>query len=387
MRRALIVFMLLGLVSLFADITYEGATSIRGGYLYLIGATAVVAGFVRVGEIVNYFTRFLSGLLGDYFKSSKTLWGLVIIGYAINVVAIPLLAFARRWEEVLALVILERMGKGLRAPARDVILSEVSEEMGKGLGFGIHEFLDQFGAFSGPLIASIILLKTGGDYGSAFIALGFPGLVAVGFAISSMILYPNLKTFNLSKRSVGIRGLGKTFYIYLAGLMIMSVGFLSWDLFTFSIKSEGIVGDEIIPLFYTVAMLIDGLVAIPIGILYDKIGVSSIISAPVALIVSTLFLSPRAELLFVYSAIWGFVIGVFETNVRVAVSDIVNPVQRSLAYGVLGLFYGFSLMIGGLIQGAVYSWGFSYLKALIVVSETISIVIFSYLAYSLLRKQ
>jgi len=378
-RRELLVFIMLGLVSLFADITYEGAASIRGSYLYLIGATALIAGFLRIGEIINYLTRFLSGLIGDYYRSSRVLWMLVISGYAINVVAIPLLAFARRWELVLALVILERVGKGLRAPARDVILSEITESVGKGLGFGIHEFLDQIGAFTGPLLASLILLNTGGDYGLVFIALGVPGLVAVGLVLSSMMLHPSLKAFSSPPKRLGFKGLGKAFYIYVAGLMLMSLGLLSWDIFTYTVKSNNVAGDEIIPLFYTVAMLVDGLVAIPVGALYDKIGYASILVAPITLAGSVFFLQPSIESLFIYAGIWGFVMGVFETNVRVAVSDLVNPSQRSLGYGVFGLFYGLSLMLGGVVQGIAYTIGMEFLRSLVVVSEAISVILLLYL--------
>uniref|UniRef100_A0A7C2FXA3 MFS transporter n=1 Tax=Thermosphaera aggregans TaxID=54254 RepID=A0A7C2FXA3_9CREN len=379
MKRAVLVFILLGFVSLFADITYEGAASVRGSYLYLIGATALIAGFLRIGEIINYLTRFLSGLIGDYFRSSRILWILVVTGYAINVVSIPLLAFAKRWELVLMLVILERIGKGLRAPARDVILSEITESVGKGLGFGIHEFLDQIGAFTGPLLASLILLNTGGNYGLVFIALGVPGLIAVGLVLTSMMLHPSLKSFSATRKRQGFRGLGKPFYIYVAGLMLMSLGFLSWDIFTFTVKSSNTVSDEIIPLFYTLAMLVDGLAAIPVGVLYDKIGLASILAAPFTLVASAFFLQPSIESLFIFAGIWGFAMGVFETNVRVAVSDLVTPSERSLGYGVFGLFYGLSLMVGGIAQGFTYTLGKEYLKSLVIVSETLSAILMVYL--------
>jgi MFS family permease len=379
LKKLILVFILLGLVSLFADITYEGATSVRGSYLYLIGASAMIAGILKIGEIINYLTRFLSGLIGDYYRSSKVLWMLVIIGYGINVVAIPLLAFAKKWELVLALVVLERIGKGLRAPARDVILSEVTEGIGKGLGFGIHEFLDQVGAFTGPFIASIILLNTSGNYELVFIMLGIPGLIAIGLVLTSMMLYPSLKAVSSQGRRLGFRGLGNLFYMYVAGLMLMSLGFLSWDVFSYSVKSNSVVSDESIPLFYTVAMLVDGLAAIPVGITYDRIGFSSILVAPFALILSAYFLEPRAESLLIYAVIWGFVMGVFETNVRVAVSDLVEASRRPLAYGVFGLFYGLSLMLGGVAQGFTYTLGLQYLRTLIIVSEIASIIIMAYL--------
>jgi MFS family permease len=139
---------LMGIVSLFADMTYEGSRSITGPYLAILGASAVTVGFVAgFGELTGYVIRFFSGHLTDRIRSY---WTTTIIGYLINLIAVPLLALAGSWEVAAVLIIVERVGKGIRVPSKDVKLSHACSQVGKGWGFGLHEALDQIGAIMGP---------------------------------------------------------------------------------------------------------------------------------------------------------------------------------------------------------------------------------------------
>ena len=140
---ALKFVVLLGVVSLFADMTYEGARSIAGPYLALLGASGTIVGLVAgFGELMGFALRLLSGYLVD---KTGQYWGLTIIGYGINMVAVPLLALAGHWELAAFFIIAERMGKAIRTPARDAMLSHATAEMGRGWGFGLHEAFDQVG--------------------------------------------------------------------------------------------------------------------------------------------------------------------------------------------------------------------------------------------------
>src|SRR5579862_6947647 len=108
----------LGMVSLFADITYEGARSISGPFLKGLGATAAQVGFVAgLGEFIGYGLRLVSGTIAD---RTRSYWTITIVGYAVNLFAVPLMAFAGNWPVAALLVAAERTAKGLRAPARDV---------------------------------------------------------------------------------------------------------------------------------------------------------------------------------------------------------------------------------------------------------------------------
>src|SRR6202035_2674785 len=121
-RNAAIKFVvLLGIVSLFADMTYEGAKSISGQYLAILGASGTVVGIVAgLGELIGYGFRLVSGYISD---KTRKYWLITFIGYALNLLAVPLLALAGNWPLAASLMILERLGKAIRNPSRDAMLS------------------------------------------------------------------------------------------------------------------------------------------------------------------------------------------------------------------------------------------------------------------------
>jgi len=376
-RRILLVFMLLGLVSLFADVTYEGAISIRGSYLAVIGASSIIAGLMSIGGLVSYAARFLSGALGDYLRKPSVLWLLTFTGYLINVVAIPLMALTRRWEVVMALVVLERFGKGLRAPARDVILAEVSEGIGKGLGFGIHEAMDQTGAVLGPLLASLILASSNQDYARVFLTLGIPGSIAVVLVTVAWSLYPQPRSISVRKSSLGFKGLTREYYMYIAGFFFFGLGFISWDIVSYYAKSRVLLTGDFIALLYSIAMLVDGLLAIPSGILYDKIGVGSTMFAPIAAVSTGLLLPSLVDGSPIAVAVaWGFTMGLVETNMRVAIADLVPADKRAFAYGFHGLIEGLAVMLGGIVQGLLIGLNAGMLVGYIVITEILALAFF-----------
>src|SRR5262249_27226269 len=133
-KSALRFVLLLGVVSLFGDMTYEGARSITGPYLGTLGATAAVVGVVAgAGELVGYALRFVSGLFAD---RTHRYWATTIVGYAINLFSVPLLALSGSWPAAAGLIITERAGRAIRKPAGDAMLSHAGSVIGHGWAFG-----------------------------------------------------------------------------------------------------------------------------------------------------------------------------------------------------------------------------------------------------------
>ncbi|MCS6774652.1 MAG: hypothetical protein NZ693_11145, partial [Thermoflexales bacterium] len=129
---ALRLILLFGVVSLLADTTYEGARSVYGPFLATLGASSLVVGLAAGGgELVGYALRLVSGLVSD---RTRAYWGVTFIGYAVNMLAVPLLALAGRWETAVGLMLAERAGKAIRTPARDVLLARVAQHTGRGWG-------------------------------------------------------------------------------------------------------------------------------------------------------------------------------------------------------------------------------------------------------------
>src|SRR6266496_1831603 len=174
---ALKFVVLLGVVSLFADMTYEGARSITGPHRAVLGASATVVGLVAgFGELIGYGLRLVSGYLSD---RTGRYWAITLVGYAVNMLAVPLLALAGNWEIAALLIIAERTGKAIRTPARDAMLAHATTEMGRGWGFGLHEAMDQTGALIGPLLVALVLHGTG-SYRNSFAMLLAPAVLSLG---------------------------------------------------------------------------------------------------------------------------------------------------------------------------------------------------------------
>ncbi|HDD39985.1 MAG TPA: MFS transporter, partial [Nitrososphaeria archaeon] len=337
-RRFLRVFIALSLLSLFADIVYEGARSIGGAYLNLLGAPALAAGILTLGELLSNVMRLVGGVIAYKVPSGRVYWGLILLGYGLNVF-IPLLALTGSWELALLLFFLERLGKGVRAPARDVILSEVTTGFGRGKGFGIHELLDQIGAITGPLLVSAIIFLRGypAGYREAFWIMWVPTILALLMLLSAMIMYPRPKAVTEVGKRTSRRRLSPRFWIFMAGSMATMLGFLYWGVIAYygqDAANAGLIAAGEIPIFYLVAMAVDAVIAVPIGILYDKIGSKSITVAPIAalLITPTLFGFSGRTGFYLAAVFWGLAMGVVETVMRAAVADMTTVEVRSLAY-------------------------------------------------------
>ncbi|MEM4498176.1 MAG: MFS transporter [Nitrososphaerota archaeon] len=346
-RRVLVVFVLLGLISLAADMVYEGARSASGAYLEHLEAPPIASSIIGAGEFLGYALRFVSGMLASYLGSSAAFWGFVALGYAMNVMVLPFLAFAGFWWIATALYLVERVGKGLRTPLRDVILAEVTEGVGRGKGFGLHEVMDQVGALAGPLLFAFMLIHY--DYSNAFLMLLIPGTLAMIFIFTAWSLYPKIKSVEISPRKLSFRGLSRGFWLYTSAMMLQSLGFLHWAIASYFLKSWGIMGDAEIAMLYAIAMGVDAIIALPIGHLYDVIKFRSLYIAPIATLMIPLLLTTRSAILaYVMAAFWGLTMGASETIMRASIADIVDKEGLAIAYGVFGMLYGISWGVGGL---------------------------------------
>ncbi len=376
-KKHLKVFIFLSLVSLFADMTYEGGKSIFGSYAKVLGASALLASLAMGGEFLSHVSRFVSGIVATRLRSSKVYWSLTIFGYLINLLAIPLLAFAGDWLAAIVLIFLERIGKGLRAPARDVILAEVTEKMGRGKAFGLHEALDQIGAVIGPLIVSLSLLLTNSNYSITFLILIFPAFFALFFLFSAYLEYPNIKAAKISKkRSLKDKGSMKVFWIYSIAMSFVALGFISWINISYILKASDIFPDYSIATFYLIAMLANGLLAFPIGLIYDRFGLVSLIFAPIfSILIIPLLLTQNFVAISIASVFWGIVMAIYESNARAAIADILPEQKRAFGYGAFGLAFGVAWMLGSVIYGYIYEIYQSTMLYFAVITEVVALIL------------
>jgi hypothetical protein len=187
-NRQYYLFSPLDLISLFTKITYEGARSINGQYLGLLGMSGKNVG--QVAGLVGLFGYSLQVLSGYLIDKTRKYWTVLIIGYLINLVSVPSLGFAGYWQLAFILVVIERIGKSIRTPAREAILSFGRTEMGRGLGFGLHKALDQIGGLVGPLLVTTLLLHRNHSFQSAYW-----GLIISRFICNHHYVFCSLKIF------------------------------------------------------------------------------------------------------------------------------------------------------------------------------------------------
>ncbi len=353
----------MGIVSLLGDIIYEGARSVLGPFLATLGVSAFTLGLiVGFAEFAGYGFRLVSGFIVD---RSRRYWLVTFLGYGL-ILAIPLLALAYDWRIAALLIVLERLGKGIRTPARDTILSFATKKVGRGLGFGIHEALDQIGAFLGP-IAIFVALYLGLGYRFGFGILAIPTILLLAILAYASLQVPNPQKFeekSVSKPS-------KVFWLYLIFIFLSVAGFVNFQLISYHFKLARIVSDELIPIFYAVAMGADAVFALIVGKLYDKVGFKTLIFAPIlTMLIPLAFLSPIAVVFY------GLVMAVHETIMRSAVADLVGVSKRGTAYGLLNLSYGLGWFLGSSAVGFLYDLSLNFVWIYVVSMEILAGILF-----------
>jgi predicted MFS family arabinose efflux permease len=372
---ALRFVLLIGILSFFADFVYEGSRSILGPFLALLGASGAAVGIVTgLGELAGYGLRIFSGRAAD---RTGQFWPITILGYFIQMAAVPALALAGSWPVAAALLVLERIGKATRNPPRDAMLSHAGKQMGGfGWAFGLHEALDQAGAMVGPLVMAAILARRG-NYHLAFAVLFAPALVVLLLLAIARIQYPRPDQMESHPPDLHSKGLPKVFWIYLAGAALVGAGFADFPLIAFHFEKAGTVSGSLIPVFYSVAMGVSGAGSLVCGRLFDRLGIAILIPLT---IVSAMF----APLVFLGgfwaalagAAIWGLGMGVHESIVPAAVAPMVPPNRRASAYGLFNAGYGVFWFLGSALIGIIYDVSIHATIGLCVVLELAAIPFF-----------
>lgn len=263
-RAALSFIVLMGVVSLFSDMTHEGGKSILGAYLSLTGASAAAVGFVSgFGELIGYSLRCATGRLAD---RTKRYWLLTILGYAVDLLAVPALALVPEngWLWAAALIVVERAGKAVKKPAKDTLLSFAAAQNGVGRSFALQELLDQLGAFLGPVaLFAVMYFKGSGDsfadYRRCFALLAAPALVTLGLLLAARRLFPRPEKFepDTKKAAVGNFAFGKKFTLYIAGISLFALGFMDFAMISMHVSRRGLMSPGGLPLLYAAAMGVD----------------------------------------------------------------------------------------------------------------------------------
>lgn len=370
-----------GVVSMLTDVVYEGARSIAGPFLATLGAGAALVGLITgLGEAVALVLRLGTGPLAD---RTRRYWPITITGYAITVVATPLLAFASVLWQAAALIIAERFGKAVRTPARDTLLAHAGSKMGRGKAFAVHEALDQSGALLGPLLVGAVVAAAG--YPEGFAVLAAPGAVAIVAVVILRRLVPRPEVFGARADDDGDdpapdsrAPLPPRFWWYAAFTSVAMLGFPTFGVLSFHLEARNVLAPGLIPVTYSVAMAAGAVVALASGAFYDRFGLRVL---PVALVLSAavpfLSFSLLPPLVWTGAAVWGAAMGLHESTMRAAVADLVPDTKRATAYGVFTASYGLAWLAGSVLIGWAYQSAPELLVVIVVGSQIAALALFA----------
>ncbi len=368
--RAFVI--LLGIVSLFGDTTYEGARSILGPYLASLGASAAVVGAATgLGELAGYLIRLPVGRVAD---RTRAYWPFTIAGYVVNLLSIPPLAIVATWQQGFGLAVVERFGRGIRAPARDTLLASVAPRVGAGWAFGVHEAMDQIGAVVGPLFVSALLFLGLGDR-AAFAILGVPAALALATLLLARTRFAGNAEPTDEGPSARIARPARLFvYAVFASLTIG--GFAQFPLIAYHLAVRRVVDEPFVPLLFALATAVSSGAALGAGILFDRVGLRAVGLVPLLTLAATpLVFSSTMATVALGLALWGVTLGASESTIRAAVARIVPANARGTAYGTFNAIYGTALFLGGLALGAAYDRGPSIAVGLSVALEVAAVAV------------
>ena len=400
--QAMLFIVFFGIVSLFSDMTHEGASSIRGAYFTILGASAGAIGFVSgLGELIGYSMRYVFGRIAD---KRKNYWFMTIFGYVIDVLAVPALALVGEngWIAAAILLIIQRMGKAIKKPAKDTIMSFAASQEGVGKSFGIQEMLDQIGAFLGPVLLYLVMLfKTTGTtfeiYSTCFAVLAIPGAITIIMLLVTRRKFPNPENFEPEAKEFVPFEMKKSFKYYIVGISLFAFGFIDYSLVIMHIsrnftsiagglaETSSIINSGTIPLLYAGAMLVDAVAALIFGYMYDKKGVkvlvlSTIISAPFSAFV---FMGKSVPMVLVGVVLWGIGMGAQESILKAAVTTMVPKSSRATGYGIFECSFGIFWFLGSWLLGVLYDVSVPVMVVVSVVAQLLAIPF--YLSSSKLR--
>jgi MFS family permease len=388
-RSATAFIVLMGVVAMFGDMTYEGGRGLVGPYLALLGASATAVGFAAgFGEFLGYGLRLLTGWLGD---RTRAYWPLIIGGYALNLVAVPGLALVGSWQGAVALLLLERIAKAVRSPARSTLVSFAAREVGVGKGFGIDEALDQLGAVSGPLLTALAIWvlraePVSAQYRWAFAVLLLPVIGNLGCVLWARHWFPSPESFE-TRRAAEQVDLGGLFRWYMLAVMLLGLGFADWALIAYHLSTHAVFDLATLPLVYAGAMAVDAVAALAFGALFDLFGVGM-------LGVSTLLSIGFVPLLFwgvsgaehlLGALCWAIGMGAQDSIFKAAIALLVDKARRSRAYGIFFALFGLAWWIGSTFMGWLYGRSLTGLVVFSVSTQLLAVPLFFVIGRKLKR--
>ena len=382
-----------GVVSLAADMVYQGARSVTGPLLASLGASAVLVGLVSgAGEAMALLLRVVSGSWAD---RSGRYWTLTFAGYALTAICVPALAItpfvAGAGLALACLLILgERVGKAVRSPAKTALLAHAAAAVGLGRGFGVHQALDQIGAVTGPLLVAAVIAAAGAIW-PAMAVLIIPGAVALvilvrirrsmGDPVESHLETAHTEaaadTEHGESRLSRLHGrLPRVFWLFAAASAATTAGTVTFAVVAYHLTQDHVVPIAAVPLIYAAAMGAGALAALGSGWLFDRTRGRLLVGLPLLVAAVPVLAFAGSPLIAIAGVLlWGVAAAVMDSSIKALVADLVPALRLATAYGVFAAIQGTAAIGGGVMAGALYERSLPILIAAVAASQVVALVL------------
>lgn len=348
----------LGFVSFFTDMSSEMVFSVLPSFLLgLPGSSRAVLGLIEgTAEALSYALRAVSGVFSDRFRRRKLF---VLVGYAISNAVKPLFAVVKVPLDFFAIRVSDRIGKAVRTSPRDALLSESVSDKHRGAAFGLHRTLDQSGAVVGPLIASMIMILLGLTVRDVFWLSLIPGTVAL-FIILFLVEERIAKSVSEFRLLTGIKTvLTGDFSRLLVIVSVFSLGAFNFSFVLLNATEAGIT-DQFLPFVYAVVNIAHTAIAVPAGVLSDRIGKEKVLILGYCVFLSTtmliLLFAPNVFNAFLVAVLFGAYFGIIETIQRALIPEYVESNLRGTAYGLYYLVVGSAFFVSNAVVGVLWEF-------------------------------
>ena len=366
--------LVMGIVNLFADTTYEGGASINGPFMGMLGAGAAIISIVAgVGEFFGYSLRWIFGYLSD---RTGRYWQLTFLGYFINLLAVPAMALAGSWEAAAALIIAERVGRAIRKPTVEAMLSYTTGTLGRAWVYALNTALDETGATIGPLLVALILFLRG-SYRTAYAFLIVSAVLALLSLVVARLRFP-LPSSLEQGTTAPARTLTPAYWLYMAAASCFAAGLMSFELISYHLARTGILSPGWIPVFLAIATAFGVIASLVLGRGYDRRGLPVLLAAVLcsAAFAPLVFLG-GFWLALLGILLWGIGYATQDTLFKALIAGVLPEGKRSQAFGIFYTGYGAGWLLGSVAAGLLYERSRLALAVFAVLVQLMSVPIFA----------
>lgn len=348
--------LLLGLVSFITDASSEVIMPILPMFIASIGGAGIAVGLIGgLGDSLSSMMNIFSGHFSDRFGRRKPF---IYLGYGLSALMKLFYPFSRVWPQLLLFRVLERTGKGVRTAPRDAIIAESAKKEVRGKAFGIHRALDTSGAIGGSILAFVLFW---------FLNLGFESILLIAAFIAFLALPPIYFVKEEEKKPVkrklgiGLQGLSRELRLFILVASVFALANFTYMFFILKAQQAFTAREAIgIPiLLYILFNVVYALLAIPAGMLSDRIGRHKVLlMGYTAFAVTSLgfaFASSLLPLIALFT-LYGSAFALIDANQRALVSDLAAKDLRGTALGTFHTSISIATLLSGVIAGALWEY-------------------------------